>query len=605
MLGKNKILPTVGLCLAILPAVLIGIFIIKYSVNFVYWDEWVVGEVLIKAYKGKLSFADMIGQHNESRYFFPRLIFIALAYLTRWDVRYEMLISFLLASVVSLNVYKLNTLTVGDNLVKRIIILILANILIFAPIQYENWLWGIQLIVFMPIFCITSSLVVAYSGLNMPVKFLICLFLSTVSTFSYANGILCWVVIFPVLALSKSWKLSDLIRQKWLTVGWIAGFTTNVVIYFYKYQKHLPNHNYLEAVVNPQKGLSYFLSFLGAPLGWGALIVGDVKTLITFNTILGATFVILFLGAWIYLLKGLDNPDLTYRMAGFLMIGSYTVISALVTTLGRISFGVEQALAARYTTFSLYLPIVLIHLIPIIIDDAVKRNLITISKKIIYIITLAFATFIIFLHLLTSNHAVKYGMRIAKIERLQGKACLLFINVAPNQECLATKVLPYYSLYPYNIGVLKDKANALNGFGLLNPSLVSSKKIKDIAVTGEESSDSYGYGWFDSIVKGKGDEYVASGWARLLDRKEPADAVVLTYEDAKGEDIVFAVSSKRVERPDVAKNTRESAYLMSGWEKIFKSSKVPKGLVKIKAWAFDSNRGKAFPLKVSHTIRNQ
>ena len=53
MLKKDKLLLLLGLCLAIIPAIVIGVAIAKYSVNFVYWDEWFVAEVVIKAFQGK------------------------------------------------------------------------------------------------------------------------------------------------------------------------------------------------------------------------------------------------------------------------------------------------------------------------------------------------------------------------------------------------------------------------------------------------------------------------------------------------------------------------------------------------------------------------
>ncbi|GAB4292142.1 MAG: hypothetical protein Fur0025_27660 [Oscillatoriaceae cyanobacterium] len=193
------------------------------SVNVPFGDQWDNAAVVINKFsEGTLSFSDLIAQHNESRKFFPRLIFLGLAYLTNWNVRYEMLLIFILACIVSVNIFwlirhtvqkpgflpsfRFMAINIETNPVSLLALAFLANLLIFSPIQYENWLWGIQVVVFIPIVCITTSLVIAYSQLNPISKFTLCGFLATFSTFSYANGLLCWVVLLPALALAKSWS---------------------------------------------------------------------------------------------------------------------------------------------------------------------------------------------------------------------------------------------------------------------------------------------------------------------------------------------------------------------------------------------------------------
>lgn len=49
-------------------------------------DQWEIAPIFEKVNNKTLSFSDLMAQHNESRNFFPRLIFIALAFLTNWNV---------------------------------------------------------------------------------------------------------------------------------------------------------------------------------------------------------------------------------------------------------------------------------------------------------------------------------------------------------------------------------------------------------------------------------------------------------------------------------------------------------------------------------------
>lgn len=89
------------------------------------------------------------------------------------------------------------------------------------------------------------------------------------------------------------------------------------------------------------------------------------------------------------------------------------------------------------------------------------------------------------------------------------------------------------------------------------------------------------------------------------EREEPADSVVLTYKNAKNNDTVFALAYTRATREDVAKITQKDGYFMSGWQKSFSASKLPKGQVKINAWAFDTYAGKAFKLNGTHILQSR
>jgi hypothetical protein len=187
--------------LALLPAFFLGALIWNYAVDVPHWDQWEYVAFFEKLSVGTLTFSDLFAQQNEYRQFFPNLIFVALGWLTNWDVRYELAISYMLACLVSFNVYLLGERTLEGSRTRRLFIWFLANMLIFSPVQRENWLVGMQLVCFMPIACVTTCLVIAYSGLRPVLKLLLCICLATISTFSSANGIVCWLILLPLLFL--------------------------------------------------------------------------------------------------------------------------------------------------------------------------------------------------------------------------------------------------------------------------------------------------------------------------------------------------------------------------------------------------------------------
>ena len=577
-LSVKQVGQNIAFLLAIIPAVLTGILIVKYSVNVPYWDQWPLASMFEKIYAGTLTFQDLISQHNESRKLFPRLLFIGLAYLTGGDVRYEMLVSFILACLVSFNLYRLSLLTVGGSRVKLLLLACLSNLLIFSPIQDENWLWGIQLIVFVPIACLTSCILAAYSNLSLRLQILIGIILSTISTFSYANGLLCWVLVFPAIALAKPKAWKELLKQKWLIVAWIVGFISNVVAYFYNYKKPPYHPSFSEGLLHPIKAVNYFLAFLGSPLAQNNLTVA---------TIVGAILLLTFLGLVLYLLKFWQSNNLLNRTTGWLIIAGYTLISTAITTSGRVGFGVEQSMASRYATFAVYLAIPLIYLVAIIIEDAEIRKIIDGQNLTLNRIFSSGLTILVFLHVITAVYGID-RMHDSQVTRYKGKACLLLINVVKDDECLKRIWA--------DPNDTKVKANVLNNLGFLKPKLLNSNKIEKIKGNQVSGLD---YGWVDGIEQVGKDKYMVRGWAVLPKKERPADGVVLSYENKQGESIAFAVASTEIKRKDVAKTLNKKAYVDSGWEKIISIDKIPKERGKIKAWAFDADTGKAFELNRS------
>ncbi|HEY9852981.1 MAG TPA: hypothetical protein V6D28_26150 [Leptolyngbyaceae cyanobacterium] len=576
-------------CLAISPAIVLAIVILKYSVNVPFLDQWDIANYLIKYYsQGYLSFSDLIAQHNESRPLFPKIFFIALASLTDWNVRYEMLFTFLLACLVSLNIYVISNFTIKGKLNKKLVVISLANLLIFSPIQHDNWLWGIQIITFIPIACITTCILIAYSSINLKLKLFISICLSTISTFSYANGMLCWIVVLPVIALKNQLSFR---KEKGLYILWLGAFLSNLVLYFYGYQKPANHPSFTAALLHPLKTISFFFAFLGSPLGFKNLIVA---------TIIGVILLFVFIICCIYLFKERKDSLICYAAIGWVTIGLYSIISAFITTLGRVGFGVKEALTSKYTTFSLYLIVSIIYLAVIIYQDAANKGYL-IKIKFYRKNTVIFAgnlilTFI-FLYILCWDNALG-RMISSQGERLQGKTCLLFVNIVPEETCLINKLYPSFPK-------VKETANQLNRLGLIQPNLVTSNQIKQIDKSINMAGQDDKYGWFDSLNNVDKDIYLAAGWARLPDTGIPADSVVLTYENEKVEATVFAVADRRIKIKNVAKFAKKKPYSRSGWQKYFEASRLPKGLLKLNAWAFDTDTGEAFKIGGTHILENK
>ncbi len=567
--------------LALLPACFLGAFICKYWVDLPHWDQWEYVSFFKKLSVGTLTPGDLFAQQNEYRQFFPNLIFVGLGWLTKWDVRYELVVSFLLACLVSFNVHRLGDVTIGGPRARRLFIWFLANLLIFSPVQRENWLLGMQLVYFLPVACVTTGLVIAYSKLSAPSKLLSCMCLATISTFSSANGIVCWLVLFPLLYLLAGPNgEGGRSNRKLLILFWSSGFLANAALYLNGYHKPPHHPNLAASLSHPWEALTHFCSLLGHPLALRSLVPfrGSPSThALIVSATTGFAMAVLFAFLTFSIRR---DTRLTYRVAGWLSLGAYSLSTALLVTFGRAGFGLRQSSEFRYTTFTLYLPVALLYLLPIVLEGRGAEGSAALRQKLMLPVL---AGVFVFSQLFAYPSSLA-AMNVLSARLWYGKACLLFINVV-QEKSLSKRVYP-------DVDKLQREANVLNGLGYLRPSLISSDRAQDLAAASAHCPKRYGS---FTLVRASENEYTAAGWAVLPERGASAHAILLTYDSADAKSVVFAVAATKLTSTNGPRR-RRPAREDSRWQKSLAASDLPADPKTIAAWAFDAGSGKAFQL---------
>lgn len=584
MIGQGWLI--LALLLAIAPAIATGSMILKQAVNVPYWDQWGIAVLLLKQNEGDLSFQDLFAQHNEHRIFFPQLIFLALASLTHWNVKYEMLLIFLFGCIASLSIHLLFKLTVTRNRVFVFWLTFFANFLIFSPVQYECWLWGFQITFLMPIVCLVVALLITQLKVSLWFKLLSCIVLATVSTFSVANGVLCWVVLLPVLLVA-----AEGVKRKTLFLAvipiWLVCALLNLIAYFSGYKSSPSSY----ASAKGSVVLSYPFAFLGSPLG--------VKHP-TLALTMGCILVSLYVFACLYIL--FRQRRLLKHSAVWLGLGVYPILSAVIGTLARSGSGVEQALASRYTTISVYLVIAVVALLAIVSRDIQENPFRVLDRlgqqtggdilknSLICLITIC----------LTLNFvsAIEISSLVATLQRdrLFSKTCLTFIRFDPS-NCIAQ------SLNPGPPRLIKRLARGMNAMGYVSPPLVEARNIAKIAPA--TALEPAAYGEFASLALANSTTYVATGWAALPQYQKPADSVLLTYQNAAKNPVLFAIASVRDSKPDVALALKDDRYQNTGWTAVFSIEQLPQKMqeVVVEAWAFDTERSQAYRVAKQHLLK--
>ncbi len=547
----------------------VAVIVATNAVDTLFMDDWdLVGRTLVEARSGRLGIEQLFGQHNESRPFVPRLLFLTIGTAGRGDTRWLLAANLTLGGLISYLLFRLIETTVTRQPLHLFGLALLANLLLFTPKQAEIWFWpsyvGLE-----PIAGLCAALAVLHSGLSSAAKVATAAVLCLAATYSYANGLFTWVLAIPVVATTTS--------LRWLG-PWALGFLLNAAAYFRGYVRP-PD---LMSGLDPIRVAHYFLAFLGAPLGVNRLAVA---------TIVGTVLLIAFALVCAYWLTHVREDALRRRLAPWLSLGGYSVLSSIAAAVGRSNFGVPHSLSNRYLPFSMYLAVALVGAIPIIWSD--RREHAAPGAHALGTVRMLLAAGLAgFLVLYAASAAIGVGEMIRESRMLRyGKTCLLFILVHPDERCLGDWV------YPRPEAVVEVARN-LERLGYLRPALVTSPRLQDLAAPGTMPVSP---GVFESFSARRA-RFVAEGWAGRSAREGPADAVVLAERQTNGDWTPIGFAPVLVPRPDIAME-RGRAYRDSGWRADLLKHDFRNRSVEISAWAFELETGSAALLTNSFTAQ--
>jgi hypothetical protein len=124
----------------------------------------------------------------------------------------------------------------------------------------------------------------------------------------------------------------------------------------------------------------------------------------------------------------------------------------------------------------------------------------------------------------------------------------------------------------------------------MHPPLLQTAQIQAIATPPPEGRSA---GALVRVQQLSAEQFAIAGWAVQSDRNVPADAVLLTYDNDKGESLIlkaFLVGETVSQVPD-------ATHPLSGWFGTVSLRELPAiARTRLKAWAFNVSTGKAFPL---------
>ena len=560
--------------LAIAPALLLCGWINRYGLNVPLGDEWVLVPLFEKWQSGQLTFADLYQQHNEHRIIVAKLIYLAFAELTNWSLRAEMFFSVALCAATSAGVYVLLRRTLGGSPREVILLWAAANLVIFSPAQAQNWVWGFQLVMFIPTLCFVWTLVILTSDWRWRAKFAASVLLIVVATFSFGNGLLLWPVIALFLALRG--------ESKWRIGAWLLVFAAVVGLYFIDYHRAAPAR---PVTGNWHDYVGYFLAFIG-----GAVARGREGQLLLGAMITGASAVALYTALAVHFCRTRGYALRT--AAPWLMVGPFVIGSAALTALSRANWGPRQAMDSRYVTSSSTLFVALVVLAAIAARSATHAS--SPRSRAQGATRTAIVTAIVVLTLAAYPAGLE-DMATLHREQIAGLGALQLSKVLDTTDALRRDL----RMIPGFVPVPLQSIEALERMGLLHHRRHGSELLEQRQPAA--SSKPGKFGRIDEFKQSDPHNFEISGWAVLPGSRRPAPLVVLGYRQGERW-TAFAVSDVWEWRDDVVAKLRSRDFHASGWRKAFDRKSLPAEAEAIAAWAVDPLANRVHRLSGEHPL---
>jgi len=560
---------------SLIPAYLLIPHILHSWVNIPYWDDWKTpGRQLWLLSEGKLTLGELFSQHNESRPFFPRLVLISLDWFG-WDVRKAMTAIFLMICLASFLLARLAGRLRGMSVPENCVLLLLINAFLFWP-NSQIWTFENTFIMVWPPVILLSALLVNLSGFPLRRKVLLNSLLATISTYSWANGMLLWFFALPLpgaLFLCRPFRDAQEKKEAWWYLFYAVAGAVNLGFYFHDFERGSLSWDI-------PRVLDYFFTWLGG-------FFGNFPQAMLYGRCALAAYVVL---AGTYVYGAARRRDFTEGYP-WLALGVYAMASGMLTSMGRVKLGPEQAMSPRYTAVSGYLYISLIGL-GFLLWRAARACWEPKKTNILRFCAGAVAGLLLPVYINGYQRGLVFMEEVSALRRTV-LSSWQWSAVTPGKAGLTL-----VCCYPH----FEDWGAALESHHILRvkrwPAETSANWNFNVTATGNSS------GVFDAcyIVPGV-NRLVVEGWSKSLRRDGPADYVLVTFSEKGGAPRPYAVipADTRI-RSDVAAALKSKKMLRSGFRQDFNTGTLPAGQVTLAAWAVDMKSNTIAPLPNTFTL---
>jgi len=494
-------------------------FVLAYSVNVPLTDEWhfIPFAEMVLTDQPFWEF-DKFVMYNGHILLFPNLVLVANIFLFSWNFSYLMIFGWLVVCFSSFLLF----LILRKTYPKIILLTIPISAILFSPVQYENFLWGLAST---QLFLISFSMILSIyclSKVNSNRFFIFPAILSgVISSFSGISGLAIWIVGFYSILLQNEWKKSSLLI-------WSIASTLILLIYYTLFSQNIVFGDEFEEGSFSISGIKYFIFYLahGLALKYD-LIRWSVGSIIFVSIIVPALYLLV-------------RRNMNHNLTPWIQLGLAGIISGILTLIGRFSF--SASFPSRYATFTVW-DQVATFVILTVFTYYFYRKIRSVKKK--KLILLVYSTGIIIFFILLIS-AYFFGYRDGQIWKNMNDEfleCLLnpiydFKCIHPNNTSNLHNLVYTYApvlydlnLYPYHNTDLKNSAVPLltdSSWNEMDGDLKSHGKIENIQIDKwreiYQDSTKFEFTDIDELL-------LIYGWANFLNSEKSVESIYIFVDE--------------------------------------------------------------------------
>jgi hypothetical protein len=568
-------------CAACLPLILAFYVQVTHWINIPIWDEWdTPGIVLVQAAQHQLSWSDLLGQHNESRKFFPRLLYLAVAALFGWDVRHGMLLTLL--SVAAVSVFALRYLLGPERKLNPMAFIpwLLMNALLFGPSQYENFLCGNSFEILVPALALLGCMAVNLSGQPLWKKVGWNSLLIIVANYTFAHGMILWLLALPIPNAEERKAEARLRRFAPPYAAYLLIAALAVGCYFIGYGR--------PGIAPARATLSQWPQLIEFMVVW---LGGVLRSSAVDAHVAGAFVSVVLLAGIILSIVALRLRKVTWTLLyPWLVLAAFSVGSGAITAVGRLNLGISFVFDTGFISISsvrYHLTAVFAYVAAIGLFWSLYREWLQFQAawRLRLAIAATVCTTLLVVAWLFTFSMESGRLHSFKQSRKQARTAAIWSGVVPQNPALLFAYPPDPN-FPNRVAEMKR-------LGLLKLPEISPKIATAIRALPEATSIEAGV--LDSGAAKGATEFRMQGWARNPRRNRAADTIVVGWEE-NGSFRPYLVVPTGEPRPDVAEAFKSPLLRNAGFDCRIDLSQLPRQAQRLCVWAVDSEAQEIFPV---------
>lgn len=579
----NHLLRTLPWVVAFTPALATLLIILPLRVPIPRLDAWTYVQQYQRLLEGRYSWGEFLSPHYVHPSAVGKIIYFWVLHWCHGNVALLPLLTWAISALISVSVlFQARPLWTG-NVVSGTILLFCANLTIFSTAQGEVWIWDFVFQNLIPGLCLTVGLV-ALSAAVLDIKRISIGVASTIiASFSFGSGFLVGL-LFTFSIWQATGGMSP-VRRSGLTAAW-AGFATLIAwVALRPAVAEIYQTNILDLTDRPAMRFKFILILLGQLFGKGTVFEPEAL-----SAIVGAFLLTVFLVCTVEIVRQRRAyPELAANAMPWILYALYGLGSAVLICMGRMHNTLEDALADRFVSLTLFFA-----LGTLVLAAAVLRHRAMIGQLTIPARTMVGPAIALMLAAHLLNWQRGWNTILLKNRLMeQERAMLSFANVLPPDEEWTANRLTRKSAIRL--------ANYLAGTNRLR----SVHFVADTRLTAFRRGAPAPRPWarFEKPVVGDDGQWRLQGIGGLS-RTTVANLILISVEARNYEERVIAYTAPLLPETFLERETEVRGDLRHylGWFKTIHPGYLPRGTVTLRAYVFDADDQVVHPIEGTYEM---